>query len=221
MRALSSASAVTVAAAASLLLAPAAYATPNGDNGTVKIHDAVTGEWLKKNEPKVCTFYLDAFNFDAQQSVSWKIVTKPWKNGEVAEVGELTLDAEGHLRSETLSLADGHYKLIWNFDGENGEAKHKVFKVDCDGVPEEADDEESPEPSPSAPAGTTPEPNGSSEPSPLPTEADESSPASPGGDLAETGSSIPAGALAAAAASLLGAGAYLVLRRRNSGSQKG
>lgn len=216
MRAFSSASVVSVAAAASLLLAPAAYATPNGDNGTVKIHDATTDELLKKNEPHVCTFYLDAFGFDGGQDVSWQIIEMPptGTKGTVAETGSLTLDAEGHGRTSDLSLADGHYKLVWNFDGENGRAKHKVFWTDCneDGnepspatedsaeSPEPSTEESSPEPGASEAGGTEP----SSEPSP-----------NGGGDLAETGSSIPAGALAAAAASLLGAGAYLVLRRRN------
>lgn len=227
MRALSSASAVTVAAAASLLLAPAAYATPHGDNGTVKIHDATTGEWLKKNQPKVCTFYLDAFGFDAGQSVDWKIVEMPptGTRGQVAEVGELVLNDEGHLRSGTLSLAAGHYKLVWNFDGENGRAKHKVFWVDCGQTPEGDDEpagEETTEPSVPPSPGTTPEPHGSSDPSPVPTTpAAEPSTSPDGGGLAETGSSVPAGALAAAAASLLGAGTYLVLRRRNSGPNRG
>ncbi|MFR9673465.1 hypothetical protein [Streptomyces sp. TR06-5] len=222
MRALSSAFAVTVAAAASLLLAPAAYA--NGDNGTVKIHDATTGEWQQQNQPKVCTFYLDGFGFDAQQKVSWKIVGMPptGSRTEVAEVGDLTLDDEGHLRSETLSLQDGHYKLVWTFDGERGRAKHKVFWVDCDGTPEE--DEASPEPVSSGPAETMPEPKGSSDPSPVAGEADTDGdgpePSGTGADLAETGASVPAGALAAAAASLLGAGTYLVLRRRNTRSQQ-
>ena len=36
------------------------------------------------------------------------------------------------------------------------------------------------------------------------------------GDLAETGSSAPAGLLSAAALALVGAGAYLVLRRRKA-----
>ncbi len=230
MRALSSASVVTVAAAASMLLAPTAYATPNGDNGTVKIHDAKTLEELKKNEPKVCSFYLDAFFFDGQQKVSWKIVEMPptGDKGKVAETGNLTLNADGHERTEDLSLKDGHYKLYWTFDGQQSNAaKHKVFWVDCDGVPE-VEVTASTVPSPSVPAENTPEPEGSTEPSPVPTSSapggvEPSVAPSPngGGDLAETGSSIPAGALAAAAASMLGAGTYLVLRRRNSRSPQG
>ncbi|HEY3483640.1 MAG TPA: hypothetical protein VGL02_32660, partial [Streptomyces sp.] len=61
MRVLPSVGAAAVAVAATVLLAPAAYAHGNapGDNGTIKIHDARTGEELVKNEPHVCTFYLD------------------------------------------------------------------------------------------------------------------------------------------------------------------
>ncbi|MFD4760458.1 LPXTG cell wall anchor domain-containing protein [Streptomyces sp. NPDC058439] len=134
MRTVASAGTLTAAVTAALLLAPTAYATAPGDNGTVKIHDAATGEELRKNEPHVCTFYLDAFGFDAGQNVDWRI--EAWAptahvKGEIVKTGSLKLDGKGHLRSEDQSLPDGHYKLFWNFDGEHGKAKHKVFWVDC------------------------------------------------------------------------------------------
>ncbi|WP_406381713.1 LPXTG cell wall anchor domain-containing protein [Streptomyces sp. NBC_01618] len=134
MRTVASAGTLTAAVTAALLLAPTAYATAPGDNGTVKIHDAATGEELRKNEPHVCTFYLDAFGFDAGQNANWRI--EAWAptahvKGEIVKTGSLTLDGKGHLRSEDQSLPDGHYKLFWNFDGEHGKAKHKVFWVDC------------------------------------------------------------------------------------------
>ncbi|MFC9618547.1 LPXTG cell wall anchor domain-containing protein [Streptomyces sp. NPDC056930] len=134
MRTVASAGTLTAAVTAALLLAPTAYATAPGDNGTVKIHDAATGEALRKNEPHVCTFYLDAFGFDAGQNIDWRI--EAWAptahvKGETVKTGSLKLDGKGHLRSEDQSLPDGHYKLFWNFDGEHGKAKHKVFWVDC------------------------------------------------------------------------------------------
>lgn len=135
-RPLVSAGTLTAAVTAALLLAPAAYATAPGDNGTVKIHDAATGEELRKNEPHVCTFYLDAFGFDADQKVDWHIEAWPPTaevKGETVKSGSLTLDDKGHRRSQDQSLPDGHYKLFRNFDGEHGRAKHKVFWVDCDG----------------------------------------------------------------------------------------
>jgi len=212
---------VGVATSAALLMAPAAHATAPGDNGTVKIHDATTGEELRKNEPHVCTFYLDAFGFDSAQQVDWHI--EAWAptadvKGETVKAGELALDADGHGRTDDMSLPDGHYKLFWNFDGEKGSAKHKVFWTDCEGSEEggttpsasasasgTAEATASPTPASSASSGAAAAPSASSSPS-----------VQGGGDLAETGSSAPVGALSAAAAALVAAGGYLVFRRRKA-----
>ncbi|MFB6841265.1 LPXTG cell wall anchor domain-containing protein [Streptomyces sp. NPDC056361] len=136
-RSLIPAAALVAAMAGSLVLAPVASASngPKGDNGTVKIHDSKTGEEVKANEPKVCEFYLDAFNFDASQKAVWRI--EAWANndkpkGTEVEKGSITLDAKGHGRTEDMTLDNGQYKLFWNFDGEHGAAKHKVFKVECE-----------------------------------------------------------------------------------------
>jgi LPXTG-motif cell wall-anchored protein len=138
---ISAATVVSTVTAASLMLAPMASATGKpggngkpGDNGTVKIHDAKTGEELMKNEPHVCTFYLDGFKFDGAQKVDWTI--KGWAPTKDLEgtSGSLTLDGSGHGRTQDISLPNGHYKLFWNFDGENGKAKQKVFWVDCEGT---------------------------------------------------------------------------------------
>ncbi|MFC9703219.1 LPXTG cell wall anchor domain-containing protein [Streptomyces sp. NPDC056943] len=149
-RSLIPAATLIAAMAGSFVLAPAASASegPKGDNGTVKIHDSKTGEEIKANEPKVCEFYLDAFNFDAAQKATWRI--EAWANndqekGTEVKDGAITLDAKGHGRTEDMTLADGQYKLFWNFDGENGKAKHKVFKVDCPvGTPTETPGTETP-----------------------------------------------------------------------------
>ncbi|MGW2770772.1 LPXTG cell wall anchor domain-containing protein [Streptomyces sp. NPDC001275] len=242
------AGALTAGVTAVLLLAPAAHATAPGDNGTVKIHDAKTGEALRRNEPHVCTFYLDAFGFDAVQKVDWHI--EAWAptaaaKGETVKSGAITLDAEGHGRTADLSLPDGHYKLFWNFDGEKGAAKHKVFWTDCKGseggggattpsasVPPSSSESSSP----SAPASATEAPSSSSSPSgpaganaapstssgeggTAPSAAASSSAQGGGdlaGDLAETGSSAPVGLLSGVAAALVAAGGYLVLRRRRA-----
>jgi LPXTG-motif cell wall-anchored protein len=229
MRTLSSSACLTAAVAAVVLAAPAASASGHGhhgDNGTVKIHDAKTGQWLRKNEPHVCSFYLDGFFFDGRQAIDYKIVEMPptGTKGKVAEVGNLTLDGQGHGKTDTLHVADGHYKLIWNFDGEHGKAKHKVFWVDCAGRSD--DDNPAPGTSTSASPSTGTDETRPSSSAPSSPAADESSAAaapssapSPNGgseDLAETGASAPMGAIAGAAALLLGAGAYLTLRRRNS-----
>ncbi|MFF4834602.1 LPXTG cell wall anchor domain-containing protein [Streptomyces sp. NPDC001315] len=222
MRTLTRAGAVCAVASAALLAAPAAHATAPGDNGTVKIHDAATGEELRKNEPHVCTFYLDAFGFDAVQQVDWHI--EAWAptadvKGETVKSGAITLDGDGHGRTDDLSLPDGHYKLFWNFEGEKGAAKQKVFWTDCE-------DEGEGEPG----GGTTATPGASASASPS-TSASQAAPeagsssggseASPsaqgaGGDLAETGNGAPVGLLGGLAAALVAAGGYLMFRRRKA-----
>ena len=223
MRTLMRAGAVCAAASAVLLLAPAAYASPPGDNGTVKIHDASTDEELRRNEPHVCTFYLDAFGFDGGQEVDWRIdAIPPSENkGETVKSGALTLDAEGHGRTEDLSLPDGHYKLFWTFDGEKGAAKHKVFWTDCEDGQEPGGSTPSGSPSsgaseaPSAGPGSSASPGSSAGGVPA-----SSSPSPQGGaegDLAETGSGAPVGVLSGVAAVLVAGGGFLVLRRRGLG----
>ncbi|MEU9041705.1 MULTISPECIES: LPXTG cell wall anchor domain-containing protein [unclassified Kitasatospora] len=138
-------------AAALMLLAPAAaHATAGGkggapgNNGTVKIHDAATGQEDVRNEPKVCSFYLDSFGFDANQDVIWAITTVGGGPTEkLVAYGDLPVDGHGHVRTEDIHLPDGHYKLYWqSVELVNGELpqgtklnnpKHKVFKVDCGG----------------------------------------------------------------------------------------
>jgi LPXTG-motif cell wall-anchored protein len=232
MRTLTRFGVLSAVASAAFLVAPAAHATPPGDNGTVKIHDATTGEELRKNEPHVCTFYLDAFGFDAAQEVDWHI--EAWAptadvKGETVKSGEITLDAEGHGRTEDLSLPDGHYKLFWNFEGENSKAaKHKVFWTDC----EEEEGGGGTTTTPTATPSGTPGSGESTSPGADPSESAGGSTgtgASPSvsasasasaqgtaGDLAETGNGAPVGLLAGVAAALMAAGGYLVVRRRRA-----
>ncbi|MDQ0934897.1 LPXTG cell wall anchor domain-containing protein [Streptomyces turgidiscabies] len=241
MRTLIRAGALTAGLSATLFLAPAAHATAPGDNGTVKIHNAVTDEALPQNEPHVCAFYLDAFGFDTVQEVGWHI--EAWAptaavKGTTVKSGEITLDAEGHGRTEDLSLPDGHYKLFWNFEGENGAAKHKVFWTDCQdsggaggsegpGDPESSGGPDDSESGAATPVAGSPGPSvsssavagsGETAESGAPSASASASPSAQGGggDLAETGSSAPAGLLGAAALALVGAGGYLVLRRRGT-----
>ncbi|MET7473437.1 LPXTG cell wall anchor domain-containing protein [Streptomyces sp. NPDC005648] len=231
MRTLTRAGALSAVAAAALFAAPvAAHATAPGDNGTVKIHDAGTGEALKQNEPHVCTFYLDAFGFDAVQQVDWHI--EAWAptgatKGATVRTGAIVLDARGHGRTEDLSLPDGHYKLFWNFDGENGAAKHKVFWTDCEdesGGGSTSAPSSAPASAPGSPsASTSASPSAGASASPSSSSSGTvSAPSSPSaqgggtGDLAETGNGAPVGLLSGLAAALLAAGGYLVVRRRRA-----
>jgi len=125
----------------------ATAADPSGDNGTVKIHNSTTPVTDMRNEPHVCIFYLDAFGFDPGQSVSWTIESwPPTGDRSVVASGTLTLDDQGNGRTDDMTLDNGHYKLFWNFAGENGKAKHKVFWVAC----ETTSPSPSPSPSPSS-----------------------------------------------------------------------
>ncbi|MEO3767802.1 hypothetical protein [Streptomyces sp. B5E4] len=232
MRTIASAGAVAAAAAASVLFAAAPAPAANGDNGTVKIHDAATGEELRKNEPKVCEFYLDAFGFDAAQQVTWKIVA--WKptgdNKTVADEGAIVLDGEGDGRTEDMTLPDGHYKLFWNWKGENGAAKHKVFWTECEDSSESPDPSDTPSGTPSDDSseqaeqpGRPGKPGEDGGPGEDATPTASHAPGAQGGGddesggLAATGASVTG--ISIASAILLGAGGYLVLRRRGVGRQ--
>lgn len=241
MRVLRPAGAAALAASATLLFAPSAFAHgAPGDNGTIKIHDSTTGEELVRNEPHVCTFYLDAFFFDGLQQAQWKIFDQPPTGHEdvVASKGAITLDGAGHGRSGDLTLPDGHYKLDWNFDGEHGAAKQKVFWVDCpaqsgsaaggttagsanggssDGTTSGGSDAGT---SSGGTGGTATSGGTAGTPSSTPTVADTSSPAATGGNspsqnggnLAETGASVIG--VSGAAVVLLAVGGVILLRRR-------
>src|SRR6266487_1429606 len=125
-------------------------AARKGDNGTVKIHRSTTPVTDRRNEPHVCVFYLDAFGFDPGQSVSWQIKSwPPTGNRTVVASGVLTLNSNGGGRTGNKTLANGHYKLFWNFTGEHGSAKHKVFWVKC--AAPTPSPSPSPTPSPSSP----------------------------------------------------------------------
>ncbi|BFV61026.1 hypothetical protein KCMC57_up61300 [Kitasatospora sp. CMC57] len=132
--------------------APTAFAAP-GDNGDIKVHESTTPTDDQRDEPKVCTFYLDAFNFDTVQKVTWNIEHQPADGGQAA-AGEITL-ASGTGRTADMTLPNGMYKVNWTFEGEQGSGKHKVFRVDCP-------PNSSPSASPSGGAGGNPSggPNG-------------------------------------------------------------
>lgn len=124
--------AAAVAASGAVLalgVAPSAQAAP-GDNGDVKVHGSTTALTDQRNEPKVCSFYLDAFNFDTVRQVSFT-VDQQWPTGRKQVLaGGITL-ANGTGHTEHFILPNGRYKLNWAFQGEKGRAKHKVFRVAC------------------------------------------------------------------------------------------
>ncbi|MBB4929510.1 hypothetical protein F4561_000330 [Lipingzhangella halophila] len=135
----------------------ASAAGPDGNNGTVKVHNVDTPADDMRNEPKGCEFYFVGSKFDGAQQVTWEVRDKKAEDRPVVLDGELTLDEDGHGRTDDLTLPTGHYKLYWYFDG-NGDSekgaddkgkKHKVFKVECEnGGDDEGDDGDKPEPTP-------------------------------------------------------------------------
>lgn len=136
-----------------------------GDNGTVKIHRSGTPVTDPRNQPHVCSFYLDAFGFDAAQSVSWQIKSwPPTGDRTVVASGALTLDSSGDGHTGDMTLSNGHYKLFWNFQGEHGFAKQKVFWVSCP-----APTPPPTSPPPTSPPPTSPPPPTTVSPTPSPT----------------------------------------------------
>ncbi|MER8234484.1 hypothetical protein [Streptomyces sp. NPDC094049] len=133
VRPLAGTAAVTAAVLAvgglALTGAQTASAAP-GDNGDVKIHTVGTPFGDAKDEPKVCRFYLAAFDFDALQQVSWSITAQSAR-AAVPQLSGLINLGTGTGHTAPLSLPDGQYKLVWTFLGETGAAKQKAFKVDC------------------------------------------------------------------------------------------
>jgi hypothetical protein len=125
---------VLAAAAIVALGAPVAVAAP-GDNGDVKIHEVGTPFTDERDQPKVCDFYLDAFNFDTVQQVTWSNETQPSIPGGATRSGSITLTTGTGHTMPVATLPNGMYKLTWTFAGENGAGKHKVFQVDCPSPP--------------------------------------------------------------------------------------
>jgi hypothetical protein len=208
-----------------------AHASRNGDNGTVKIHRSTTAVTDPRNEPHVCVFYLDAFGFDAGQVVSWMIKSwPPTGDRTVVAQGGITLDSNGDGRTDDMTLPDGHYKLYWNFTGEKGFAKQKVFWVSC-GV------QTSPPPPPPSsppPSCTPPPPQHHATPTctPPPSSSPPATPSSPPPPQSPTSSPSlsnvsnggmpitgwPLALIIGSGLALLGAGAIsLVLARRKRG----
>ncbi|MEU6376209.1 hypothetical protein [Streptomyces sp. NPDC046909] len=185
-----------LALAGGVLTAAPAVAAPPGDNGDVKIHVEFKPEAEPDNNPHVCRFYLDAFNFDAGEIVHWKIAGQAPSPGGTAKEGDLTLGPSGAGTTEVLSLSNGHYKLTWLTAAGHGAGKHKVFWVDCPPG--------GPGGGPGGPGGGPGGPNGG--------------PPAGGGGLARTDAFTPVAGAAAVGIAAVGAVAWFRLRRRPHGA---
>jgi len=133
------ATALVMIAASLLLYAVAlsnqAAADPGGNNGDVKIHETGTAVADQRNEPHVCTFYIDGFNFDGGSSGTWRI--EAWAPTSTLAGTSGTwgpADVHGNWHSGTITgLQPGHYKLFFKqtSPATPGDDKHKVFWVEC------------------------------------------------------------------------------------------
>ncbi|WP_030045145.1 hypothetical protein, partial [Streptomyces resistomycificus] len=122
--------ALTVGAAV-LLGAPTAVAAP-GDNGDIKAHMVGTAAAARLNQPKVCLFYLEAFNFDVAQGINWTVEPRVAQAGTTATLSGVATLANGAGVTGNLSLPAGQYKLSWKVvPGGNPAGKSKLFNVDC------------------------------------------------------------------------------------------
>jgi len=111
-----------------------AWADDKGNNGDVKIHDADTAQDDHRNEPHVCRFYIDGFNFDKNSSGTWRIERQaPTGSGVATSDNWGPADAQGNWRTAVMTLSDGHYKLFAKQTSPTtaGGEKQKVFWVEC------------------------------------------------------------------------------------------
>ncbi|MFI0987534.1 hypothetical protein [Streptomyces exfoliatus] len=119
---------VTLAGASSAVAAP-------GDNGDVKVHKFTTPNSSQVNEPHVgCPFRLAAFNFDGLQSLHYEIFPQPGEPGnedKSVRSGNISVNANGDGATGPIHLKSGMYKVEWTWEGQQGAAKQKVFRVTC------------------------------------------------------------------------------------------
>ncbi|WP_181809748.1 hypothetical protein [Streptomyces shenzhenensis] len=113
------------AAGASWVAAPNAAA--QGENGDIRVHRVGVPFGVSKDDPVVCSFYLDAVNFDALTSITYTITPQPPLPTAASSGGPIQL-AGGAGHTDPLGLADGQYSLTWALDGRT---KSKIFRVDC------------------------------------------------------------------------------------------
>ena len=126
-------------AAAALIWLIASGAALAGNNGTLKIHELGTPDGTPNNDPKVCTFNVEAFNLDAGQAGYLQFTVQGGDSplgvdSPVFVVGPA--DPTGYFASQYfVNPPAGHYKatLYGKADLTDVKAKSKVFKVTCAG----------------------------------------------------------------------------------------
>ena len=127
-----------VLAAAALVWLVAAAGASAGNNGTLKIHELGTPYGTPNNDPKVCTFDVEAFNLDAGQSGYLMFAVQGGDAPQGVAAGPFASAQPTRTATSsptTFSPPAGHYKatLYGKADLTDVKAKSKVFKVTCEG----------------------------------------------------------------------------------------
>ncbi len=119
-----------------------------GNNGTLKVHEKDTSTGTESNDPKVCVFNLEGFNFDPGQDLvlAFQVQGGDEPTGQVPTPNAFNVQAdnEGYFASSYFNdgagsptILAGHYKVVaYGKDTGTGQftdekAKSKVFKVSC------------------------------------------------------------------------------------------
>ncbi len=119
-----------------------------GNNGTLKVHEKDTSTGTESNDPKVCIFNLEGFNFDPGQDLvlAFQVQGGDEPTGQVPTPNAFNVQAdnEGYFASSYFNdgagsptILAGHYKVVaYGKDTGTGQftdekAKSKVFKVSC------------------------------------------------------------------------------------------
>src|ERR1041385_2211620 len=110
-----------------------AYADDQGNNGTLKVVSATDPGADMDHDPKVCSFHLAGFKFDARSSGTWSITGQGGGAGSGTASGSWSADASGDWSTANMTLPDGQYKASakQTAPATSGGDKQKVFKVSC------------------------------------------------------------------------------------------
>ncbi len=130
----------------SVLMPVASVAATPANNGTLKVHEIGTPSGTENNDPKVCAFNLEGFNFDASQSGYINIDTQGGSSPVGMSAGPFNFgptNTSGFAVTQDfnkggVTIVNGTYKATLygkdtggNIDLKDEKAKSKVFKVEC------------------------------------------------------------------------------------------
>jgi hypothetical protein len=113
---------------------------PKGNNGTLKIHEKGTPNGTENNDPKVCSFNVEGFGLDANQTGYLQFTVQGGDKPTGKDAGPYSFgptNANGFYASQYFLLKDGHYKatlygkMLPGGQLTDVKAKSKVFKVRC------------------------------------------------------------------------------------------